>query len=85
MKSLTYWKMERDADALVWLALDKPGTSTNVLSGEVLVELGALVDELAANVPRALIISSAKRERVHCRRRYQRVHLVQGDRRMRML
>jgi 3-hydroxyacyl-CoA dehydrogenase/enoyl-CoA hydratase/3-hydroxybutyryl-CoA epimerase len=61
MNDLTYWKMERDADGLVWLALDKPGTSTNVLSSEVLVELGALVSELAANPPRAVILSSAKK------------------------
>jgi 3-hydroxyacyl-CoA dehydrogenase/enoyl-CoA hydratase/3-hydroxybutyryl-CoA epimerase len=61
MNDLTYWKMERDADGLVWLALDKPGTSTNVLSSEVLVELGALVAELAANPPRAVILSSAKK------------------------
>ena len=61
MNALTYWKMERDADGIVWLALDKPGTSTNVLSSEVLVELGALVGELAANPPRAVILSSAKK------------------------
>lgn len=62
MNALTYWKMERDADGVVWLALDKPGTSTNVLSSEVLVELGALLGELAANPPpRAVIVSSAKK------------------------
>jgi 3-hydroxyacyl-CoA dehydrogenase/enoyl-CoA hydratase/3-hydroxybutyryl-CoA epimerase len=61
MNGLNYWKMERDADGLVWLALDKPGTSTNVLSSEVLVELGALVAELAAKPPRAVILSSAKK------------------------
>jgi len=60
MNARTYWKMERDTDQVVWLALDKPGTSTNVLSSEVLVELGALVGELAANPPRAVIVSSAK-------------------------
>ena len=42
MNALTYWKMERDADGVAWLALDKPGTSANVLSSEVLIELGAL-------------------------------------------
>ena len=26
------WKLERDADGIVWLTLDKPGTSANVLS-----------------------------------------------------
>jgi len=61
MNALTYWKIERDADGIVWLALDKPGTSTNVLSSEVLVELGAIVGGLAANPPRAVIISSAKK------------------------
>ena len=28
---------ERDADGIVWLRIDKPGTSANVLSGAVLV------------------------------------------------
>jgi 3-hydroxyacyl-CoA dehydrogenase/enoyl-CoA hydratase/3-hydroxybutyryl-CoA epimerase len=60
MNSLTYWKMDRDADGIVWLALDKPDTSANVLSSEVLVELGALVGSLAAGPPRALIVRSAK-------------------------
>jgi 3-hydroxyacyl-CoA dehydrogenase/enoyl-CoA hydratase/3-hydroxybutyryl-CoA epimerase len=60
MNALTYWKMDRDADGVVWLALDKPGTSANVLSSEVLVELGALVGSLAAAPPRALIVRSAK-------------------------
>jgi 3-hydroxyacyl-CoA dehydrogenase / enoyl-CoA hydratase / 3-hydroxybutyryl-CoA epimerase len=60
MNTLTYWKMERATDGVVWLALDKPATSTNVLSSEVLVELGALVGGLAANPARALILSSAK-------------------------
>jgi 3-hydroxyacyl-CoA dehydrogenase / enoyl-CoA hydratase / 3-hydroxybutyryl-CoA epimerase len=56
----SHWKMERDADGVVWLALDKPGTSANVLSSEVLVELGALLESLAAAPPRALIVRSAK-------------------------
>jgi len=60
MTTLSYWKMDRDADGVVWLALDKPGTSANVLSSEVLIELGALVGGLAAAPPRALIVRSAK-------------------------
>jgi 3-hydroxyacyl-CoA dehydrogenase / enoyl-CoA hydratase / 3-hydroxybutyryl-CoA epimerase len=60
MTSLSYWKMDRDADGVVWLALDKPGTSANVLSSEVLIELGALVGGLAAAPPRALVVRSAK-------------------------
>jgi 3-hydroxyacyl-CoA dehydrogenase / enoyl-CoA hydratase / 3-hydroxybutyryl-CoA epimerase len=60
MTSPSYWKMDRDADGVVWLALDKPGTSANVLSSEVLIELGALVGGLAAAPPLALIVRSAK-------------------------
>jgi 3-hydroxyacyl-CoA dehydrogenase/enoyl-CoA hydratase/3-hydroxybutyryl-CoA epimerase len=60
MTSSSYWKMDRDADGVVSLALDKPGTSANVLSSEVLIELGALVGGLAAAPPRALIVRSAK-------------------------
>jgi 3-hydroxyacyl-CoA dehydrogenase/enoyl-CoA hydratase/3-hydroxybutyryl-CoA epimerase len=52
--------MDRDADGIVWLALDKPGTSANVLSSEVLIELGTLLGSLAAAPPRALIVRSAK-------------------------
>jgi 3-hydroxyacyl-CoA dehydrogenase/enoyl-CoA hydratase/3-hydroxybutyryl-CoA epimerase len=60
VNALTYWKLDRDADGVAWLALDKPGTSANVLSSEVLVELGALLGSLAAAPPRALIVHSAK-------------------------
>ena len=60
MSALTYWKMDRDADGVVSLTLDKPGTSANVLSSEVLVELGALLGGLAAALPRALIVRSTK-------------------------
>ncbi|HEY5102059.1 MAG TPA: hypothetical protein VII70_04700, partial [Steroidobacteraceae bacterium] len=61
MSDVASWKMERDADGIAWLALDKPGTSTNVLSSGVLVELGVLIDTLGANLPRAVVVSSAKR------------------------
>jgi 3-hydroxyacyl-CoA dehydrogenase/enoyl-CoA hydratase/3-hydroxybutyryl-CoA epimerase len=54
------WKSERDADDIVWLTLDKPGSSTNVLSREVLVELGTLLEPLEPDPPRAVIVRSAK-------------------------
>ena len=60
MNSANSWKVDRDADGVVWLVLDKPGTSANVLSSEVLVELGAILGGLAATPPRALIVRSAK-------------------------
>jgi len=55
------WKMDRDTDGIVWLDLDKPGTSANVLSRGVLLELGELLKTLAAEVPRAVILRSAKK------------------------
>jgi 3-hydroxyacyl-CoA dehydrogenase/enoyl-CoA hydratase/3-hydroxybutyryl-CoA epimerase len=60
MNSPVNWKLDRDADGVAWLTLDKPGTSANVLSSGVLEELGTLIGTLAMSVPRALIIRSAK-------------------------
>jgi 3-hydroxyacyl-CoA dehydrogenase/enoyl-CoA hydratase/3-hydroxybutyryl-CoA epimerase len=57
----TAWKLERDSDSIAWLTLDKPGTSANVLSSSVLLELDALLEPLARNPPRAVIIVSGKK------------------------
>src|SRR6187399_602005 len=54
------WVTETDASGIVWLSFDKPGTSTNVLSRETVLELGAQVDRLAAAPPRGVVIRSAK-------------------------
>jgi 3-hydroxyacyl-CoA dehydrogenase/enoyl-CoA hydratase/3-hydroxybutyryl-CoA epimerase len=54
------WKMDRDAEGIAWLTLDKPGASTNVLSRNVLTELGTLLESLASSPPRAVVIRSAK-------------------------
>ena len=54
------WKIERDADDIAWLTLDKPGASANVLSRNVLAELGTLLSSLTADLPRAVIVRSAK-------------------------
>jgi 3-hydroxyacyl-CoA dehydrogenase / enoyl-CoA hydratase / 3-hydroxybutyryl-CoA epimerase len=55
------WKVERDADSVVWLTIDKPGTSANVLSSDVLRELDAELAPLIQNPPRAVIVISAKK------------------------
>jgi 3-hydroxyacyl-CoA dehydrogenase/enoyl-CoA hydratase/3-hydroxybutyryl-CoA epimerase len=55
------WKVERDSDAIVWLTIDKPGTSANVLSSGVLTELGSILAPLATDVPRAVVIISGKK------------------------
>jgi len=61
MTDASSWKVERDSDSIVWLTIDKPGTSANVLSSGVLRELDAVLDPLAASPPRALIVISAKK------------------------
>jgi 3-hydroxyacyl-CoA dehydrogenase/enoyl-CoA hydratase/3-hydroxybutyryl-CoA epimerase len=55
-----HWSLERDADALAWLRLDKAGSSTNTLSADVLAELSAMLDQLAAMPPKGLVILSGK-------------------------
>jgi 3-hydroxyacyl-CoA dehydrogenase/enoyl-CoA hydratase/3-hydroxybutyryl-CoA epimerase len=54
------WARVSDADGVAWLTFDKPGRSTNVLSRAVLLELDALLRELAASPPRGLVIRSGK-------------------------
>src|SRR5262245_60126293 len=54
------WKLETDADGIVWLSLDKADAATNVLSAEVMAELDRVVDELGGEKPRGLVIRSAK-------------------------
>jgi 3-hydroxyacyl-CoA dehydrogenase/enoyl-CoA hydratase/3-hydroxybutyryl-CoA epimerase len=54
------WQRETDADGIAWLTLDKPGGSTNVLSRDVLVELGGHLEALAAGPPRGVVIRSGK-------------------------
>src|SRR3954463_12777604 len=55
------WKVEKDADSVVWLTLDKPNTSANVLSSYVLRELDTILAPLTASPPRAVIVISAKK------------------------
>ncbi len=54
------WTLTRDADNYAWALLDRPGTSANTLSDDVLEELASLLDAVGQNRPTALIIRSAK-------------------------
>src|SRR6187401_841261 len=54
------WKLETDAGGIAWLAFDKPGTSTNVLSRDTLLELDQHLGALERAPPRGLVIRSAK-------------------------
>jgi 3-hydroxyacyl-CoA dehydrogenase / enoyl-CoA hydratase / 3-hydroxybutyryl-CoA epimerase len=59
--STAAWKVERDAEGIAWLTLDKPGTSTNVLSRSVLEELGTLLGPLASDPPKGVVVRSGKK------------------------
>jgi len=55
-----HWRLARDSDALEWLTLDRAGASTNTLSAAVMEELRAVLERLAADPPRGLVIRSGK-------------------------
>ena len=54
------WKVDRDPSGIVWLTIDKPNTSANVLSRDVLAELEEILQAVAGDNPRGLIIRSGK-------------------------
>ena len=55
-----HWQLSRDDYNVAWLSFDKQDSSTNVLSSEVLDELNHIVADLESDMPKALIIRSAK-------------------------
>jgi len=55
------WTTERDAEGIAWLTLDKPGTSTNVLSRAVLLELSLVLDELGRHPAVGVVVLSGKK------------------------
>jgi len=61
MDNTSNWKMDRDADGIVWLTLDKPGSSANVLGREVLAELDRHLQPLHETPPKGVIIKSGKK------------------------
>ncbi|WP_102959925.1 3-hydroxyacyl-CoA dehydrogenase NAD-binding domain-containing protein [Mangrovicella endophytica] len=54
------WRSARDADGVVWLVLDRPDKSVNVIDRAVLEELNAHLERLEAERPRAVVIRSGK-------------------------
>ncbi len=56
----SHWRLDTDHDGLVWLTFDKAGESTNTFSKDAMDELGAIIDRLAAEKPRGLVIRSGK-------------------------
>jgi len=54
------WRLERDADGIAWLVFDKANASANTLSAETLEQLRSLLNELAHEPPKGLVVRSGK-------------------------
>jgi 3-hydroxyacyl-CoA dehydrogenase/enoyl-CoA hydratase/3-hydroxybutyryl-CoA epimerase len=57
---LEHWRLERDAEGIAWLTVDRAGESVNTLSGDVMRELAEVLDTFDAAPPRGLVILSGK-------------------------
>jgi 3-hydroxyacyl-CoA dehydrogenase/enoyl-CoA hydratase/3-hydroxybutyryl-CoA epimerase len=55
------WTLDLDADRMAWLTCDMAGASTNVLSGDMVRELAAKLEEIAALRPLGMVVRSGKR------------------------
>jgi len=60
MDKLRHWRLEQDAEGILWLTLDRAGSAVNALSAEVLVELEQVVRALAPLKARGLVLRSGK-------------------------
>ena len=56
-----HWKTEKDDDGILWLCLDTADSKVNVLSSEILLELGSLLDTLESDAPQAMVLWSGKK------------------------
>src|SRR5438067_3841800 len=54
------WRLAHDEEGIAWLALDKAGASANTLAVDVLSELDKVLASLEKNVPKGLVLRSAK-------------------------
>jgi 3-hydroxyacyl-CoA dehydrogenase/enoyl-CoA hydratase/3-hydroxybutyryl-CoA epimerase len=57
---MKHWTREIDNDGIAWLRLDKADSSANVLSTEVMMELGSVIKEFEAEMPRGVVVYSGK-------------------------
>jgi 3-hydroxyacyl-CoA dehydrogenase/enoyl-CoA hydratase/3-hydroxybutyryl-CoA epimerase len=60
LQGYRHFRLDKDADGIVWLTFDKAGASTNTFSQDVIAELTAIIDRLAAEKPKGLVIRSGK-------------------------
>jgi 3-hydroxyacyl-CoA dehydrogenase/enoyl-CoA hydratase/3-hydroxybutyryl-CoA epimerase len=62
MKQYNHWRLETDAEQILWLLFDRQNTSVNTLNHEVMEELSDILDNLAHSKEyKGLIIASAKK------------------------
>jgi 3-hydroxyacyl-CoA dehydrogenase/enoyl-CoA hydratase/3-hydroxybutyryl-CoA epimerase len=55
-----HFRLDKDADGIAWLTFDKAGASTNTFSQDVMAELASIIERLAVERPRGLVIRSGK-------------------------
>ncbi|MBQ0711359.1 MAG: enoyl-CoA hydratase/isomerase family protein [Porticoccus sp.] len=55
-----HWHLERDAEDIAWLGLDRQGEKLNSLSTDVMLELDTILGDLETNLPLGLVIYSKK-------------------------
>lgn len=58
---LKHWKIKQSEDGIVWLGLDQEGSSTNVLSHDVTLELAKIISEIESAIPTGVIFYSLKK------------------------
>lgn len=57
-----HWHLEKDADQIVWLSIDRAGSAVNTMNREVMGEFDQILDQIASdNSCKGLVIQSAKR------------------------
>ncbi|HET6906229.1 MAG TPA: 3-hydroxyacyl-CoA dehydrogenase, partial [Rhodanobacteraceae bacterium] len=56
----SHWQASIEPDGLVVLAMDRAGSKVNALSRNLLDELDAIVERIAIERPRGVVIHSAK-------------------------
>lgn len=58
--TLKHWKVEHDADNIVWLSCDRQGESVNSLSVDVISELGDILNQIEKLELAGVVVQSAK-------------------------
>ncbi len=56
----SHWRAESAADGIVVLSFDRAGESVNTLAQDVLLELDGILERLALDPPKGLVVRSAK-------------------------